>query len=78
MGLLQALVQGKKYEETYTPKKVKQVLQTSQQITQVPTSSNQTDTKNKDGGPRRLHVTNLPFKVRDNELRLMFEVIQQR
>lgn len=78
MGLLQALVQGKKYEETYTPKKVKQVLQTSQQITQVPTSSSQTDTKNKDGGPRRLHVTNLPFKVRDNELRLMFEVIQQR
>lgn len=25
-------------------------------------------------GPRRMHVTNLPFKVRDNELRTMFEV----
>jgi len=25
-------------------------------------------------GPKRLHVTNLPFKVRDNELRNMFAV----
>lgn len=24
-------------------------------------------------GPRRLHITNLPFKIRDNELRSMFE-----
>lgn len=24
-------------------------------------------------GPRRLHITNLPFKIRDNELRTMFE-----
>jgi len=25
-------------------------------------------------GPRRLHITNLPFKIRDNELKTMFEV----
>lgn len=25
-------------------------------------------------GPRRLHVTNLPFKIKDNELQAMFEI----
>lgn len=40
-------------------------------ITELPESSG--SSTNNDG-PRRLHITNLPFKIRDNELKTMFEV----
>lgn len=38
------------------------------------TSGTSTSTSATNDGPKRLHVTNLPFKVRDNELRNMFAV----
>lgn len=45
-------------------------------ISELPDASVTTSTTSTtQDGPRRLHITNLPFKIRDNELRTMFEVI---
>ena len=47
------------------------VTQTAVTSQPLPTSTTTSPTND---GPKRLHVTNLPFKVRDNELKTMFEV----
>jgi len=76
MLLHYALVQGKQFEEPppqVHPKAIKSS-PTITNVTNIPPNVSTTEIKSKDtGGPRRLHVTNLPFKVRDNELRQMFE-----